>query len=346
MGVFDAGTIHSSSSGMGSFPMQGGMMMDSAGIASGGAFLVSELEKRDPMIRKPLTSVTYPRDININTGGGWVDFVSAMSVSYGSTGGSGDSPISAGGANGIPVVQASMDKGIFKAHEFSLALSVKYVDMQKANYIGRSLDQLLQDGVRLTYDKHMDENVYTGFATYGTYGIVNHPDVTETMVAQGKSTKTNWKEKTADEILNDINTAITTTWASAGYSRDAIPNHILLPYEEYLYIMNTKVTELATQTIMDYVLENNVAAKEGSGLYIGATAWCKGAGTSNTDRMVVYVNHERFLNVDELVPLNRSMSQPNTRHGCYDTLFTANLSETQILYPNTITYWDGIGDAK
>ena len=62
-------------------------VMDADGIASGGAFLVSELEKRDPMIRKPLTSFTYPRDIVIETGGGWVDYVSAMAVSYGITGG-------------------------------------------------------------------------------------------------------------------------------------------------------------------------------------------------------------------------------------------------------------------
>ena len=49
------------------------MTMDAAGIASGGAFLVSELEKRDTMIREPLTSVTYPRDVPIDVGGGWVD---------------------------------------------------------------------------------------------------------------------------------------------------------------------------------------------------------------------------------------------------------------------------------
>ena len=34
------------------------MTLDDAGIASGGAFLVSELEKRDPIIRRPLTSYT------------------------------------------------------------------------------------------------------------------------------------------------------------------------------------------------------------------------------------------------------------------------------------------------
>ena len=37
--------------------------MDAAGIATGMAFLEGELEKRDPKVREPLTSVTWPRDI-------------------------------------------------------------------------------------------------------------------------------------------------------------------------------------------------------------------------------------------------------------------------------------------
>ena len=52
--------------------------MDAAGIATGMAFLEGELEKRDPKVREPLTSVTWPRDIVAETGGGWVDFTSTM----------------------------------------------------------------------------------------------------------------------------------------------------------------------------------------------------------------------------------------------------------------------------
>lgn len=154
VGNYNAGVIGGKSAISG--PMNGVPVMDEAGIASGGAFLTSELEKRDTLIRKPLTSFTYPRDIVIQTGGGWVDYVSALAVAYGITGGAGQSPVTAGGANGIPIVQASVDKGVFKAHTFAAALRVMFQDMQRSNYIGRSLDNLLQDGVRLTYDKHMD----------------------------------------------------------------------------------------------------------------------------------------------------------------------------------------------
>lgn len=340
VGTTNAGVVKftGANSGMGGIPT-----MDAAGIASGGAFLVSELEKRDPMIRKPLTSFTYPRDIVIKTGGGWVDYVSAMSVAYGITGGSGSSPVQAGGANGLPIVQASVDKGIYKAHTFAIALRVMFQDMQRANFIGRSLDQLLQDGVRMAHDKHQDENVYVGLEEYGTTGLINNPNATESTVADGASGNGNWATKTPAEILKDVNTALTATWAQAGYDMAAIPNHILIPYEEYTYILNTPVSDLATKSIMDYIMENNIANKNGGDLFIGATAWCKGAGTGGTDRMVVYVNHERYVKADELVPLSRIMSAPNVANVCYDTAYMANLSEVEVLYPQTITYWDQIG---
>lgn len=325
--------------------MPGGSVpvMDAAGIASGGAFLVSELEKRDPIIRKPLTSVTYPRDITITAGGGWVDYASAMSVAYGLTGGAGASPVQGGGGNGLPIVQASVDKGLYKAHTFAVALRVMWQDMQRANFVGRSLDQLLQDGVRMSFDKHQEENIYVGLADYGTTGLINNPNVTESTVADGAKGNGNWATKTPAEILADVNTALTATWAQAGYSLDALPNHILLPYEEYTHILTTMVTDLATETIYDYIMKNNVAAKNGGSLFIGATQWCKGAGTSGTDRMVVYARHERFIKAEELVPLSRIMSAPNVTSVCYDTAFMANLSEVEVFYPQTITYWDQIG---
>ena len=339
IGNTNAGTFTINS---GAFNGAPAMTLDDAGIASGNAFLVSELEKRDPMIRKPLTSFTYPRDINISVGGGWVDYTSAMSVAYGITGGSGASPITAGGANGIPTIQATTNKGLYKAHTFAAALRIMFQDMQRANYIGRSLDQMLTDGVRLAYDKHMDENIYLGFEEYGTTGLVNDINAVETTVDEGAADTTEWNTKTPAEILKDINDAITSVWENAEYDESAMPNHILLPYEQYTYILNAMVTDLATETILDYVMKNNIATKNGGSLFIGATRYCKGAGNDGTDRMVVYVNHERFIKADELVPLSRIMSAPNVANICYDTAYMANISEVQVMYPQTIAYFDGI----
>lgn len=340
VGTYNAGVFTSRANG--AAPMGGISTMDADGIASGGAFLVSELEKRDPMIRKPLTSFTYPRDIVIQSGGGWVDYVSAMSVAYGITGGASGSPVAAGGTNGIPIVQASVDKGVYKAHVFAAALRVMFQDMQRSNYIGRSLDNLLQGGVRMAYDKHMDANTYVGIEDYNTTGLLNNPNVTETTAVNGQAGTATWATKTPQEILKDVNDALTAVWAANEYDETAVPNHILIPYEQYNYILTTMVTDLATETIYDFLMKNNVAAKNGGSLFIGATRWCKGAGTSQKDRMMVYVNHERFVKMDELVPMSRIMSAPNVANVCYDTAYMANISEVQLFYPTSALYVDGI----
>ena len=314
---------------------------DSA-IATAGAFLVSELEKRDPIVRVPLTSFTYARDIPIKTGGGWVDHTSNLNINYGVTGGSGNGTVQAGGANGSPLIQMNLEKDVYKTHVFNTTMRIGFVDMMRANITGRSLDKLLSDGVRLTYDKHMDENVYKGLSQYGSSGLVNNPDVVASTVAVGAATTTAWNTKTPAEILNDINSAINDVWAAAGYDLRAMPNHILIPHEQFNYIATQPVSQLSEKSILTYLQENNVAAKNNVELVIAGVPWCKGAGSTSTDRMVVYVHNEQFIAVEELAPLSRVMTSPSTEAQAYDSLYMANLSEVEFFYTQTVRYYDGI----
>ena len=310
--------------------------MDAAGIASGQAFLTSELEKRDMLVRTPLTSFTYTRDLPIRVGGGWAEYVSAMNVGYGITGGSGDNLVQAAAVDGIPLVQANFGKDLWKTHVISAGTRVFWVDMMRGNMTGRNIDTLLRDGLRMTYDKHMDENAYVGFATYGTTGLVNNANVTI------NSATGNFSALTPDQILADINDAILDAWEAAGYDLDAVPNHIIMPYEQYNYLATTRIGQLAEKTILTFLLENNVAKQNGADLFIGATSWCKGAGTGNVDRMVVYCNKERFIAMDELVPLTRAMTTPNAERFSYDTAYAGNVSEVEVFYTEPIRYVDGI----
>jgi len=242
----------------------------------------------------------------------------------------------------VPVIQANLDKDTFKAHMFSAIMRIMFVDMQRSNITGRSLDKMLTDGIRLAYDKHMDANTYIGMKNYGTTGLLNNAQVVASNVVAGASTKTTWKDKTPDEILKDVNDAILAGWAAANYDLSAIPNHILLPYEQYNYIATTKVSTIAEKTILTFLLENNVATQNGSDLVIGATAYCKGAGAGGTDRMTAYVHHDRFMAMEELVPLSRTMTQPNIDALAYDSVYMANISEVELFYTQPIRYYDGI----
>ena len=341
MGTFDGGVI--SSSPTGAAAPQRFQTMDSAAIANGGALLQSELEKKDNVIRQPLTSFTYSRDIPMRVGGGWAEFVSAMNVGYGVTGGSEDGLVHAGGANGIPMVQANFDKGLFKTHIFSIGMRIMWVDMQREKLTGRSLESILRDGIRMAYDKHMDANAYVGIKRYGSTGLINNPEVTTANAAStGTGGSSKFKDKTPDQILQDINDAILAVWETAEYDRDAVPNHIIMPYEQINYLATTKVTELAEKTILQFLLDNNVAKTNGRDLYIGGCSRGKGAGTGGNDRMVVYINKERYVASDELAPLSRVMTQPNAENVCYDTAYMANISEVQMYYEDIMRYVDGI----
>jgi hypothetical protein len=310
--------------------------------SSTNAFLISELEKRDPVIRQPLKAVTYPKNIGVEVGGGWVEKSSKLFLDYGLAGNSADSSVMANGATIAPVIQANFNKNNFSTHIWNQPLSINEFDILRQKVTGRSLETILTDGVRLAYDKHMDKNVFVGLSEYGTTGILNDPDVPVTDVAAGAGSSTLWTSKTPDEILLDINTAVTDVWANAGNDLSAIPNHVLLPFAQYNYIATTKVSTLAEKTILTFILENNISRINGSELAFGVSLYNAGAGANSKDRMAVYNMDKRFLAVEELQPLTRMYTLHNPGTLTYDSNYAANISQVEAVYPQTMGYFDGI----
>jgi hypothetical protein len=320
----------------------------SGGTGTGMAFLVGELEKQDPKLLEPMTSITAPRDIDMIPGGGWVDITSNVFVHY-ATSGSDEDSIGAGETNNIPVSTANISKDVFKVHTFMENLKIPIYDDLKLQQIGKSLSQILDDGLRLNFNKLLDRNVYVGISKTGTYGLVNNPLVIATNAALNQAgTSRLWTQKTPLEIMADVNTAINTTWAQSEYDLDGMANHILIDPANFAYITNTPVTVAGTQSILNYLLENNIATSQGRKMDIFPSRWCgdnSGAtkpGVGGTNRMVAYVKLPKRVNIDLPVPLSRVMQGPNTSQGSYETLYAGQFSQTKILAPTACAYYDGI----
>jgi hypothetical protein len=324
--------------GMSPRAMVGTSMQDS--IASGNAFLISELEKRDPLLRKPLESVTYYRDIPVRVGGGYAEFVSGVSLDWGYAEGNADGAVSASSANAMPIMQVNLSKDVFRTHIWGMIARIGIIDMHRQQEIGRSLDEMINEGVRTAYAHHVDKNVYVGLDGSNQFGLVNNPGITATFAATGIGGSTEWDTKDPDEILFDINDAINSIWEASGYDPVALPNHIIMPHRQYSYLATTKVSPIAEKTILTFLLENSISRLNGGGLEVFPTKWCKGAGTGSSQRVVIYAHNKKFLAFDELQPLTRMHTSP--LHGAYETLYNANLSETQIYYPQTLLYVDGV----
>lgn len=320
-----------------------GFMMDAQSISGGMAFLVGELEKRDEKLHEPLTSTTWPRDLPVRTGGGWVDSVSNIDVSYASTGGT-DEGLIGGESNDLPIIQADFGKETHKVFTWGHTLKVPMIDQQKLQKIGRSLDDVLNKGLHLVHDKILDKNAYLGMTKHGSFGLVNNPTILTATAAPhtANGTDTQWIHKTPDEILADVNRIMLSTWAAAEYDLSGMANHILLPPKQYAYIVHTKVGVTGDKSILQFLLENNIGKNQGVDLVIAPCRWCENAGTGNTDRMVGYCNDEDRVRFDITVPLNRMLTQASAEHLAYLTPYVTQFSEVQWIYREHAMYLDGI----
>ena len=312
-----------------------------AATSSGMAYLVGELEKIDPKIREPLTSLTWQRDIVAKTGGGWVEHTSTFDVEYATSGANGNS-IVAPGATAIPIMQVNTNKNLFKVSTFMHAMHIPFIDQAKLKQIGRNLEDLLDKGIKLNYNKALDLNAYMGFAEVGTTGLLNDPLVATHSAGTGAGGSTEWAKKTPDEILHDINNALNDAWAASEYDMSGMPNHVLIPPKQYAYIVAQKVSEAGNVSILKYLLENNIAVEQGGDVVIAPCRWCIGAGSGKKDRMMVYVNDEDKVNFDLTVPLTRAFTQPSAERAAYITLFAAQIGQVKFNYYQPVGYYDGI----
>lgn len=322
--------------------MPRGFALD-ASVGGGQAFLVGELEKRDPKVREPLTSITYPRDIPIKEGGGWVDYTSNMYVDYGISGPN-QYGIQANETTTIPVVQANLLKDLYQVFPWGNILHVSFIDMKKLEQVPRSLDDMLDKGIKLNWNKSLDQVTYTGpFNSTAYPGLLNNTNVTEYTVAVGAGGSTTWASKTPMEILNDVNTLMVNTWAASQYDVSGMANHILVPPADYALLLQIN-SAAGNVSILTYLLENNIGKTQGVDLKIFPSRWCIGAGTGSTNRMAGYVNNDDRVQLDVTVPIQRIMTVPNIGQGggSYDTLYQGQIGVVKYLYLYCASYADGI----
>lgn len=315
-----------------------------AAVGGGQAFLVSELEKRDPKVREPLASITYPRDVPIKSGGGWVDYTSNMYVDYALSGANGLG-IQADNTTTIPIIQANMLKDLYRVFAWGNILKINFIDMKKLEQVPRSLDDMLDKGIKLSWNKALDQVTYLGpFSTTAYPGLLNNPNVTAASVAVGAAGSTLWTKKTPAEILYDVNQVMVSTVAASQYDVTGMANHILIPWAQYALICSQVISVAGGVSILTYLLENNIGKTQGVDLKIFPSRWCLAAGSGATDRMAAYVNNDDRVQLDVTVPIQRIMTVPNISSGggAYETLYQGQFGVVKFLYLQAAVYADGI----
>ena len=304
-------------------------------------FLISELEKCDETIREPLSGTDWPRDMPVITGGGMVESIATIGVAYASTGGTEDNLIF-DQTNDIPVIQADFSKDIARTMIFAEYLAFSIVEQEKMVQVGRDARTYLDKGIHLHCDKLIDSSVYVGVDKVRTTGLLNSPDIIRTMAPPATSggTDTQWVHKTADQILDDVNRLIAAVWQDNDCASDALPDHILIPVDQFGLLVTRKVSLDSERSILTYIQENNLTDQQGGHLVISPCKWCKGAGSGGKDRMVAYMNRPDRICFNYTQPLRRMETEYAEMR--IKIPYLAQFSEVRFLYPSTVRYMDGI----
>jgi len=286
---------------------------DQATVDSTGAFLVGQLERLDQTLNEPLVEFTWSRDIEIRTDVSAADEIASFTNSaFAMSGG-----INPGGLNwisneGNALAGPSLDIGKTPQPMRLWGAEVKYTvpELVKAQKLGMPVDVQKVEGMNLKRNMDLDNIVYIGDSGMGFTGLVNSTSLVGSVsnVANGAAGTPQWNTKTPNEILKDVNEVLTTAWQNAGWK--VMPNRLLLPPAQYGYLASTLVSSAGNQSILTYVLENNICTKSGTKLDILPLKWLIGGGTGGTlgtlgtvDRMVRSVPNDRSAAHSAGIPL-------------------------------------------
>lgn len=329
-----------------------GRAFDASG-ASGMAFLASQLELIETDLVRPLQAVTHKRDIPVEVGGGFPEFISAFASNYAT---SGNTYFGLQGTNNteIPEAQADIQKGIWRTYIWAMSMTITWVDLRRLETALRtgiappfSLQELYEESVETNWGKALDYVTYNGFL--GDAGLINNAQIPEaSAAATGTGNATTWVSKTPQQILNDINTALNATAQNSGYdSQEGMADTLLIPYTQFAYLtqpMTVGGTPVAMSTL-EYIEKNCVAAHHGIPFKINflPNAWISGKGSGSTDRAFYYKKDRKAVLLKIPQPMMQAMTVPTTRAGgAYETMWAGCIS--QVIYKRTVTayYQDGI----
>lgn len=324
---------------------------DAAG-ASGLAFLQSQLEVIDTDLIRPLQAVTHKRDIAVEVGGGFPEFVSAFASNYATTG---TQFFGLQGTNNteIPEAQADIQKGIWRTYIWAMGMTITWVDLQRMETATRtgiappfSLQELYEDSVETNWGKALDYVTYSGFL--GDPALINNPNAPELVVATGAAGSTAWARKTPQEILTDVNNGLNQTVQNSGYdAAEGMADSMLVPYTQFAYLTQPMAIggSPVAVSIISYIEKECVAAHHGIPFKINflPNPWITGKGAGATDRGVLYKNSKKSLYLKIPTPMQQAMTVPTTRAGgAYETMFAGCISQIVFKRVTTMVYEDGI----
>jgi hypothetical protein len=309
-----------------------------------GVFYVNQLELLDPIIYKPLTSVSWSRDIKLRTDlTNGIEQVSYKTKNWGRGGSMVDAQTVANGrglpwvgvkSNGAQEITETYDKFVTQIYKLDYSISYEDDELERAAKANVNLDSEKYEDIQEASQMDVDQVTYIGDSFIGFKGLLNSAGVSASNV-----TGAVWASKTADQIVADVAEAFKACWTASGFA--VMPTVLLLPPEQYIDISFRKVSDAGNMTILEYIKVRvvSVTGLGSASLDIFPVKWLSGRGASATNRMMLYSNESNYVRLPHL-PM-RGYPPIRTSKGMHRA-YEQSIGGVEFIRPQTAIYRDGI----
>lgn len=204
---------------------------------------------------------------------------------------------------------------------------------------GLNLTAERAEAARFAYEMFMDNHAYRGSTAKNVTGLFNNPNVTVVTAKTGGSGSTHWSVKTADEIIGDVQDALTGVYA--GSLTVEMADTVLMPIGEMQKLANVRIPNTYGNAL-DYLARYNLYTfNTGAPLTIRGVLGLDSAGADGGGRMIVYRRDPRVLKLHVPMPhrflpvFQRSAIQ-------FDIPGIFRVASVEVRRPGAVRYIDGI----
>lgn len=166
----------------------------------------------------------------------------------------------------------------------------------------------------------------------GMLGLLNQPNATIYVVANGAGGSALWINKTPDEKVADL-VGIYAGQVNTTY-KVFRPNTILLPILQFESASGQRMGDGSDETVISFF------RKIKPDVTVDSWQYCAGAGSGGLDRMVAYNRDKRYVRM--MISQRFRQQPPEWRALTFYTLCSAKTAGVLSPYPLSISYGDGI----
>ncbi|PBN05099.1 DUF2184 domain-containing protein [Pseudomonas aeruginosa] len=275
--------------------------------------------------------IQYPQLIPVDTSAPeWI-----KTVTYYSSDKVGKADWINGNSDDIPLASTERSKFETNVHMAGIGYGYGLEEISQAQMLGINLTADDAIAARRAYEEMVDRVALLGDSSKGFSGLFAYPGVTA-----GSAVTGSWATATADQILADVNTAL--TLQAQGTLFTSFSNSLLMPYSKFLLVATRKVNENGLESILTYLQKNNVyTATTGQPLMIRGLNGLDTAGAGGTARMISYRRDPSVLKMHIPMP-HRFLPVYQAGPIRWEVPGIFRLGGVDIRRPAEVRYTDGI----